>query len=503
MVYDIYEKTKWIIEWLGYSEFDLQTTLKNENPLQYSFGTNEFLLCFNQFSDKKGLSLVSYARRDGQIYNLLDALPVPTVLLKYSDYHNPIGIYENLSKFVGLPLELNGKYSQCLRNVDVKHGVFPGFPDGLPNVCCFSRLMDMSNGKTRILYAFCLDMGMYAAWLRSPWIKRNLVFSSSSEFTSPTDIVKDCGYGELGIVHFPSPGIRMNIFKVEANDYSFEAFILNSKLIMQREGIFAEMKIPYVPPKYLKYARSVLLIHWSQEKFGASIVTKFVVDGELVSDENIVNSTQSNTFQKDTNFMYVPEHVEEDLRLAGGEEKKVYKSSQELFFTVKEILDSVAKAAEKCKLSFWNNIDAKNKTPKKEPDNHGLINSLLFPYLICKHIKLTHEVEAAGGNLDFLLTGENASGQNINVALEVKNAHEDVKQGLWEQLPAYMKATKSEYGIFLVLWFKGRFFDEPNQDLFEFTMKLQDLANEKKLLPNVYPLVLNCSLHIPPSQIKI
>ena len=39
-----------------------------------------------------------------------------------------------------------------------------------------------------------------------------------------------------------------------------------------------------------------------------------------------------------------------------------------------------------------------------------------------------------------------------------------MEQGLTEQLPYYMRQKEAEFGIYLVLWYKGDFFDEPKYE---------------------------------------
>jgi hypothetical protein len=63
-----------------------------------------------------------------------------------------------------------------------------------------------------------------------------------------------------------------------------------------------------------------------------------------------------------------------------------------------------------------------------------------------------------------LFTAPLTSGETVPVCVEFKHAHsQDLFHGLREQLPAYMWAKGSDFGIYCVTYFKGRDFSKPEQ----------------------------------------
>ena len=121
------------------------------------------------------------------------------------------------------------------------------------------------------------------------------------------------------------------------------------------------------------------------------------------------------------------------------------------------------------------------------------------------NLSLVREVGAGIGSLDFLLEGIVDGGQKINVCVEVKLAHSGknkLKKGLLTQLPQYMAALSAQYGVFLVLWFKGLGFDQPSE--FEEIDELWDWLLKEQLAEGQDPRLhrisfLDLSRKRPPS----
>ena len=109
--------------------------------------------------------------------------------------------------------------------------------------------------------------------------------------------------------------------------------------------------------------------------------------------------------------------------------------------------------------SLWKN--GHFKEPRKEIDIQPIIKSHLRPILEIKGIQISREVVAANGSLDFLCT-YTYGGRLFKVGIELKKAHhENLLNGLTQQLPQYLKDEGTKHGIFLVLWFKNDNFSQP------------------------------------------
>ena len=106
----------------------------------------------------------------------------------------------------------------------------------------------------------------------------------------------------------------------------------------------------------------------------------------------------------------------------------------------------------------------KCRTPKRETEIHPTIHALLFDIAIAQNFEVSPEHQIGGGQLDFLFTAPLTSGKTVPVCVEFKHAHsQDLFHGLREQLPAYMRAKGSDFGIYCVTYFKGRDFGKPEQ----------------------------------------
>lgn len=126
--------------------------------------------------------------------------------------------------------------------------------------------------------------------------------------------------------------------------------------------------------------------------------------------------------------------------------------------------------------AFWDGArtikheDQEIKVPRKpknetriQPTLHVVLDMALSPL----GIQVIRESDEGAGSLDFRCLLTTQKGIPLSVGLEFKLAHhKEVKKGINNQLPAYLKAIKSNSGIFSVMWFKdgeGKIFNEPKR----------------------------------------
>ena len=104
--------------------------------------------------------------------------------------------------------------------------------------------------------------------------------------------------------------------------------------------------------------------------------------------------------------------------------------------------------------------------------------------------------------MDFLVSGQLKTREIANVCVEFKHAHSrKLKSGLLKQLPAYMQTKGCDFGIYCVMFFKGKYFEKPEKyDLESLDFYLKNLAGSAGL-SNIRILVLDLSYPIPPSQL--
>jgi hypothetical protein len=141
-----------------------------------------------------------------------------------------------------------------------------------------------------------------------------------------------------------------------------------------------------------------------------------------------------------------------------------------------------------------------SKKPKREIDIHPTIRGLLFEIVLAKNIQIYPEYPIAGGQLDFLVSGNLNDGSAVNACIEFKHAHSrDLLHGLLNQLPAYMRAKGCNFGLYCVMYFKGEDFDEPKYDY----NQLEILLNGEKVsagLSNIRIIIFDFSHKKPPSK---
>lgn len=102
------------------------------------------------------------------------------------------------------------------------------------------------------------------------------------------------------------------------------------------------------------------------------------------------------------------------------------------------------------------------RRPKRETDLHGVVHALLSDHFFLSSIDVIPEVKTGAGDLDFLFVGT-VRGQGLaKVCAEFKLAHSPrLYHGIESQLPAYMRAQKTDNGTYCILDYRGPWFEEP------------------------------------------
>jgi hypothetical protein len=118
---------------------------------------------------------------------------------------------------------------------------------------------------------------------------------------------------------------------------------------------------------------------------------------------------------------------------------------------------------------FWNIIKKGNsivkRTPKDETDIQAAIIRMISDQLILANIFVSPEYDTGRGKVDMIFSTQVKELGICTIVMEIKNAHsQDLKDGLNIQLPLYMKTKKSKYGIYLILWYQGDWFNYTNYE---------------------------------------
>lgn len=178
---------------------------------------------------------------------------------------------------------------------------------------------------------------------------------------------------------------------------------------------------------------------------------------------------------------------------------------QEVTFALQSIPDKAVAA--NIYNAFWDitykgPFEIAPRKPKREPDIVSIIHSLLFDVATAKNFQFSPQYPVGGGKLDFLISGQLKTGEIANVCVEFKHAHsQKLRNGLLKQLPTYMKTKGCDFGIYCVMFFKGKYFDKPKKyDVGNIDFYLKNLAGSVGL-SNIRILVFDLSYPKPPSQL--
>lgn len=104
------------------------------------------------------------------------------------------------------------------------------------------------------------------------------------------------------------------------------------------------------------------------------------------------------------------------------------------------------------------------KYPKNETAIQPTLHVILELSLSKLGIHVLRESDEGVGTLDFRCLYTTPDTLAISIGIEFKLAHhKEIKKGITRQLPAYLRAIGSKYGIFAVMWFKSdpKIFNEP------------------------------------------
>jgi hypothetical protein len=181
---------------------------------------------------------------------------------------------------------------------------------------------------------------------------------------------------------------------------------------------------------------------------------------------------------KDAIIEYLGDDILQSVAgLVEEKENREIKTETDLFKIVMEVIVDVIKHQIENRYwiqPFWDDARSfpKNgtriyipKQPKQESSIQPTLHLLLYMCLQPFGINVEREINEGVGLIDFKCFYTTKDQIPLSTILEFKLAHhKDIYRGLKKQLPAYLKANKSKYGGFLVMWFKdeaGTVFNKP------------------------------------------
>jgi hypothetical protein len=194
-----------------------------------------------------------------------------------------------------------------------------------------------------------------------------------------------------------------------------------------------------------------------------------------------VNALSSKTAYKTAVYDYIFPKIDEPgaaqplVKFQASHSDKDISHEKDLLFTVEEAIYEVLKHQVELRRwiePFWDgerkikhegNELLVPRSPKGETKIQPTLHIVLDLALSPLGIHVTRESDEGVGLLDFRFLYTTKDGIPLTVGAEFKLAHhKKIKNGIKNQLPAYLKAIRSSSGIFIVMWFKdGKYFTEP------------------------------------------
>jgi hypothetical protein len=376
------------------------------------FSKKRYLAWFNQTSgeppDKVTFTILSYGN-DTDYGHLV--IPEGQLI-----FHG-IGFRHDYESFVCVPLPLGGVqyWATTGRRMACR---FPAYEEIVPD-----EVRELSNDATE-----------------PQWIKNNFVYPSSfkANTTQLTSLV--VGYHE---VH--------------------KVYLYKKKAVFERLGQYVELDLNNIEDK----DRFILGAEWSYD---------YITLWATYIDSNNVEKRFENT----TRFraMLMPAAIAKAIWQVAKDTiqdesdgvpyteaaslRHFYLDARDLSVTVANIFREVDTIFKRTRPSAFWNTKGKRKTPKPEPESGDTLRAFFEDFCAYKNIVVTREDPTRSGDVDFVFIGPKADGLLCQVVLEIKNAHSrKLEDGLTTQLPLYISDRQLDIGLYGVLWFKGRWQNEP------------------------------------------
>ncbi|MGI0021575.1 MAG: hypothetical protein ACRD9Q_01820 [Nitrososphaeraceae archaeon] len=294
-------------------------------------------------------------------------------------------------------------------------------------------------------------------------------------------------------------GANFLIFLVSFPDYHFEMGFANSEFYVIRNGDRITLKAE-------SEGDVMFFAMWD-----TTFITLTYRDPSFLlgvkSGANQQDQEQKRTRTVQTVVTFPTNSVLQWARKANLLPVMTYSSSTDFFQTVLLSLQSIQDKILTSNMynSFWDfQFDGSkivSRKPKKETDIVKGIHGLLIDVAALKNYHIHPESPAAAGNLDFLVNGVLDNGKVIGSCVEFKHAHSpDLNHGLLKQLPAYMRSNGSEHGIYCPLYFKGSYFDLPEETILDMEFRLKNLAFDSGF-KNINVITINLSRPLSPSRV--
>ncbi len=325
------------------------------------------------------------------------------------------------------------------------------------------------------------------------------------------DVLQPIGEIQMFMIPDGIKNFQGVFFIIKDDHYYFESGLSKDSLYMIRNND----KIVYPLNRENQKNDVMFQLTWSPDKLKLLILDEsfrdFVKSIPSIDDldAKAIAEIEKRTKYVDTTITYPPNSLIKWLREQNIIPKSTYDSIIDLNSQVINSIQSIYDTIQHTSMfeAFWD-IEKEGhhivkRRPKDEPQIKKTIHGLLMNIAIAKNFEISSEFLLGGGNLDFLITGILKDKCLANICVEFKHAHnQDLEHGLTEQLPKYMRDKGCDFGIYVVLLFKGEFFDKPTLDRNSLELRL-NLLRDKNNLNGIRILYLDLSKPKSPSVPRI
>jgi len=414
-----------------------------------------------------------------------------------------IRIGKQLNKFIFrelIPVELSGEPTKLIEVINPDNHSF--------TQTMFIKIEQKGDEKVaNCALAYCIDSDRYLSWLTGKKAAGDVVIDIAPQLRGKVtrDLIEASGtiafwinYSQLGA------GKAGYLFKVIADKYYLEVGFTESTLYIARNELKVETPISTDRPNeyVLCYAM------WQPIKLSLLMLDKSY-DEAVSSGADAITEIENRTKEVKTPPTLPPNSLIMWARKELIVPIVTYDSFPDFYQEVILALQSIPDKARTANIynAFWDityrgPLEIAPRKPKREPDIVAVVHGLLRDIETAKNFEVSPQYPLGGGELDFLISGHLKTGEIANVCVEFKHAHSPkLRNGLLKQLPTYMKTKGCDFGIYCVMFFKGKYFDKPKKyDVGGIDFYLNNLAGSVGL-SNIRILVFDLSYPTPPSRL--
>lgn len=487
------------------NSFDVEQSLNFDSDL-----TLKFLL---KLEADKGIGLIVCAELKGTDIIVHAAYWILQELIEEAHTNEPLILLQQLAARFGVVIRVGDHLNRFIFKEDI-----PLRYNQTNNIVTLTekdknavgsqliKIIEIDGGHVaRCALVFFIHKDGYIAWLRGDQDNTEISIKIAPQIrhlVTYFDVIKAEGTLDLIMKNSEiAPGRSGFLFKVKHPEYLLECgFADNSAYILHNE-----FKLEYALALDKQNARQRYFITWQPTHISITALPLPESAEEFKKIE--ITDVQEKTRNLNTRTMIPPNSLLEWARKQSIAPITIYESEALFYQAVIAALQTINDKVETIGMHnpFWDITYEAGKVvsrqPKREVDIHPTIHGLLYDISIAKNFQIIREYPVAGGLLDFLIVGPIKTGKIASICIEFKHAHsKDLDQGFTDQLPKYMKSKGSDLGVYCVLFFKGRYFDEPTKFNNEGDIEVHlGMLSTRYGLSKIRPIIFDFSQTNPPS----